>query len=164
MMYDFNANEVFEMAIQIENNGAAFYRKAAGLQPDESNRKFLEKMAAMEDHHKSTFEAMKTSVTDTEKTGLVFDPDDEVATYLSAMVDSHKGEGSPAAADSSAMMVALVWFRRKLAGRFDEIGPSIIRLRTAALCEPVTRSQISSDSRIRCIPIVIPRVGMASSP
>ncbi|NIP32685.1 hypothetical protein GWO25_02155, partial [Candidatus Saccharibacteria bacterium] len=28
----FNADEIFEMAIRIENNGAAFYRKAASLQ------------------------------------------------------------------------------------------------------------------------------------
>jgi hypothetical protein len=31
MSYDFNAEEVFEMAIQIEANGAAFYRKAMAL-------------------------------------------------------------------------------------------------------------------------------------
>ena len=39
MAYDFNAAEVFDMAIQIEANGAAFYRKAAGLQKDSSDRK-----------------------------------------------------------------------------------------------------------------------------
>lgn len=32
MGYDFNAEEIFEMAVQIEKNGAAFYRKAASLQ------------------------------------------------------------------------------------------------------------------------------------
>lgn len=34
MFYDFNMEEVFEMAIQIEANGAAFYRKAAELQEE----------------------------------------------------------------------------------------------------------------------------------
>jgi hypothetical protein len=29
MSYDFNADDVFEMAEQIERNGAVFYRKAA---------------------------------------------------------------------------------------------------------------------------------------
>jgi rubrerythrin len=46
----FNADEIFEMAIRIENNGAAFYRKAAGLQSDTKNHKFLESLAKMEDH------------------------------------------------------------------------------------------------------------------
>ncbi len=30
MSYDFNADEIFEMAEQIEKNGAAFYRKMGG--------------------------------------------------------------------------------------------------------------------------------------
>ena len=29
MMYDFNADDIFEMAEQLERNGAAFYRNAA---------------------------------------------------------------------------------------------------------------------------------------
>ena len=29
MAFDFNADEIYEMAQQIERNGAAFYRKAA---------------------------------------------------------------------------------------------------------------------------------------
>ncbi|MBU1195303.1 MAG: hypothetical protein KKE62_15610 [Proteobacteria bacterium] len=37
MTYDFNAAEAFEMAIQIEKNGAAFYRKAASLQKEGSD-------------------------------------------------------------------------------------------------------------------------------
>ena len=59
MAYDFNANEVFEMAIRIEENGAAFYRKAAELQSDESNQDFLRKLAAMEDAHKVSFNEMQ---------------------------------------------------------------------------------------------------------
>jgi rubrerythrin len=55
----FNADEIFEMAIRIENNGAAFYRKAAGLQSDTKNQKFLESLANMEDQHKRIFTEMK---------------------------------------------------------------------------------------------------------
>ncbi len=95
MAYDFNVEEVFEMAIQIEANGAAFYRKAAGMQTDESDRRFLETLALMEDRHKAGFQEMKQFVADSEKTPTVFDPDDEQGLYLKAMADFHGGEGSP---------------------------------------------------------------------
>jgi len=39
----FNADEIFEMAIRIEKNGAAFYQKAEGLQADAKNQKFQKK-------------------------------------------------------------------------------------------------------------------------
>lgn len=100
MMYDFNAAEVFKMAVRIEEGGAAFYRKAAQLQTDEANKKFLEKMAAMEDTHKSSFLKMSADVTEAEKTEQVFDPNGEAEMYLAAMADTHGGEGSPTAADA----------------------------------------------------------------
>ena len=100
MVIGFNADEVLEMAIRIEENGAAFYRKAAGLQSDAKNRDFLEKLAAMEDGHKAIFVEMRKTLTGKEKGGKVFDPQDELSLYLSAMADAHRGEGSPSAADS----------------------------------------------------------------
>lgn len=93
--YDFNAKEVFEMAVQIEKNGAAFYRKAASLQGDEENKTFLETLAKMEDRHQSDFEKMMTDLTDKEKSQTVFDPEEELFLYLKAMADAHGGEGSP---------------------------------------------------------------------
>ncbi|MDY6792718.1 MAG: ferritin family protein [Thermodesulfobacteriota bacterium] len=100
MAYDFNAAEIFEVAIRIEENGAAFYRKAAQLQADASNQDFLGKLASMEDVHKVTFVEMKDRITEAEKSQTVFDPHGELSLYLSSMADSHGGEGSPAAADS----------------------------------------------------------------
>ncbi len=47
----FNADEVFDMAVRIETNGAEFYRKAASLQEDEENSNFLNGLARMEDRH-----------------------------------------------------------------------------------------------------------------
>lgn len=100
MMYDFNAAEVFKVAVRIEENGARFYRKAAELQSDPENKKFLEQLAAMEDTHKSTFLKMNENVSGAEKTELVFDPEGEAEKYLAAMADTHGGEGSPSAADA----------------------------------------------------------------
>lgn len=95
MAYDFNSEEAFEMAIQIERNGAAFYRKAASLQKEAANKKFLETIARMEDRHMAGFEEMKSAIADIEKTQTVFDPKDELFLYLKAMADAHGGEGDP---------------------------------------------------------------------
>lgn len=100
MAYDFNLDEVFEMAIQIEANGANFYKKAAGFQQDPADKEFLEKLARMEEKHKKTFEDMRQEVSDTEKQQTVFDPANELSMYLKAMADSHGGEGNPDIADS----------------------------------------------------------------
>ena len=96
----FNADEIFEMAIRIENNGAAFYRKAASLQSDTKNQKFLEGLANMEDQHQKIFTEMRTTLTQKDKDPKVFDPYDEVSQYLTAMADTMGGEGSPSVADS----------------------------------------------------------------
>ena len=96
----FNADEVFEMAVRIENNGAAFYRKAAGLQSDIKNQKFLEGLANMEDRHEKIFTDMRTTLTEKDKEPKVFDPFDEVSQYLAAMADTMGGEGSPSVADA----------------------------------------------------------------
>ncbi len=96
----FNADEVFEMAVRIEKNGAAFYRKAAGLQSDIKNQKFLEGLANMEDRHEKIFTDMRTTLTEKDKGPKVFDPFDEVSQYLAAMADTMGGEGSPSVADA----------------------------------------------------------------
>ncbi len=71
MAYDYNAEEAFEMAIQIEKSGAAFYRKAASLQDKEADKIFLENIAKMEDRHQAGFEEMKSALSDMEKKHVV---------------------------------------------------------------------------------------------
>ncbi|MHC4727254.1 MAG: ferritin family protein [Planctomycetota bacterium] len=83
----FNADEVFEMAEQIERNGAKFYRAAAEKFPEVSQ--FLLELAAWEDKHEKTFAAMHTELAGTEAEPLVFDPDDQAQLYLRAMADEH---------------------------------------------------------------------------
>ncbi len=85
-MITFNADEVFEMAEQIERNGAAFYRKAAqGAAGDIAAR--LEELAAMEDDHERTFHEIRTDLAAEGKLLRGFDPEGESARYLAAMVD-----------------------------------------------------------------------------
>lgn len=96
MSVRFNAEEVLNMGIKIEENGAAFYRKAASLQSSQDNRRFLENLASMEDEHKRIFTQMKDSVSPDEQAEQAYDPYDETALYLDAMADAHGGEGTPA--------------------------------------------------------------------
>jgi rubrerythrin len=100
MSLRFSADEIFEMAIQIEVNGAVFYRKAAGMQGAGRSADFLLKLAVMEDGHKKTFEKMRQELTAPEKEVTTYDPLEEASLYLAAMADGHGGEGSPAAAGS----------------------------------------------------------------
>ena len=83
----FNANEVFEMAEQIERNGGKFYRAAADKFPDLSE--LLLELASMEDEHEKTFKVMRTELTGTEENPPVFDPDGEAQLYLRVMADEH---------------------------------------------------------------------------
>ncbi len=83
----FNADEVFEMAEQIERNGARFYRAAAEKFP--ALRDALLDLAAMEDDHEKTFAAMRGQLSTSEQVPPVFDPDGEAQMYLRAMADGH---------------------------------------------------------------------------
>ncbi|HRS71257.1 MAG TPA: ferritin family protein, partial [Anaerohalosphaeraceae bacterium] len=59
MAITFNADEIFEMAEEIERNGAAFYREAAAKASREDIKKMLLDLAAMEEGHEQTFAQMR---------------------------------------------------------------------------------------------------------
>ena len=93
MSITFNADEIFEMAEQIERNGAKFYREAAGNASDADVKEMLLNMAAMEDGHQKTFAQMRKELSEAEKESNVFDPNNEAAQYLQTMADFHGTEG-----------------------------------------------------------------------
>jgi len=88
MSYDFNADEVFEIAEQIERNGAKFYRTAAENIPDENNKKLLLNLAGMEDEHEQTFKTLRGELGRDEKVLTTFDPDGESEGYLRSLADT----------------------------------------------------------------------------
>jgi len=88
MSYDFNADEIFEMAEQIERNGASFYRKSAELIADPAAKKLLLDIAAMEDEHEKTFADLRAGLSEKEKVTTVFDPEGEISLYLRALADT----------------------------------------------------------------------------
>jgi rubrerythrin len=83
----FNADEIYEMAEQIERNGAAFYRRSAECVSDPEFQKMFHELALMEDEHEKTFAAMRSDLTDQERQATVFDPDGEAPFYLRAIAD-----------------------------------------------------------------------------
>ena len=93
MSITFNVDEIFEMAEEIERNGAKFYREAAGNAKDKTIQKMFTELAAMEDGHLRTFQQMRQGLSDQEKGGTTFDPDNEAALYLQAMADTKGFEG-----------------------------------------------------------------------
>jgi rubrerythrin len=89
MSIQFNADEIFEMAEQIERNGAKFYRKAAEGFEDSGTRDTLLNLASWEDQHLKIFSDMRASLPDKDRGWEMFDPEGQAALYLRAMADGH---------------------------------------------------------------------------
>ncbi|MHC4553062.1 MAG: ferritin family protein [Planctomycetota bacterium] len=89
----FNADEIFEMAEEIERNGAKFYRQAAEKTSDDAIKSMMLELAAMEDGHELTFAAMRKELSAEEKEYTTYDPDNEVAQYLKTVAGFHGTEG-----------------------------------------------------------------------
>jgi rubrerythrin len=88
MSYDFNANDILQMAEQIERNGATFYRNSAEKVQEPSAKDLLLGLAEMEDEHERTFAGLRARLTADEQATTVFDPQNESALYLKALADS----------------------------------------------------------------------------
>jgi rubrerythrin len=89
MSFEFNADEILEMAEHIERNGARFYRKAAELVKDAAISTLLQDLAAWEDGHERAFASMRAELVPQERQPKVFDPEHETSMYLRAMADGH---------------------------------------------------------------------------
>ena len=89
MSFEFNADEILEMAQHIERNGARFYRRAAELLEEAAIRKLLEDLAVWEDGHERVFATMRADLAQQEREPRVFDPEHETSMYLRAMADGH---------------------------------------------------------------------------
>jgi rubrerythrin len=87
MGHDFNVDEIFQMAEQIERNGAKFYRDAADSISDESAKQLLLDLAKMEDEHLILFEHFRSDLSGADVEVTIFDPDGEAEQYLRALAD-----------------------------------------------------------------------------
>lgn len=89
MGINFNSDEIFEIAGQIERNGAAFYRKSAEQASNSSINQLLLQLASDEDKHEKIFASMRSALTDKEKEPTIFDSGNEDVLYLRAFADGH---------------------------------------------------------------------------
>jgi len=89
----FKAEEIFQLAEQVEKNGVKFYRRAAYLHPD--HRGFLEELAEMEVEHAQKFVELRQTLSSVEKGSAGFDPDQEAKLFLQTLAATHGGEGDP---------------------------------------------------------------------
>ena len=89
MKLEFSAEEIFEMAMQIERNGAQFYRKASEgkLAQEDQVKKLLLDLSGMEVQHEKVFSSLAKELTAQERAPMVFDPDNELGLYLKALAD-----------------------------------------------------------------------------
>ncbi len=83
----FNADEIFEIAVKIEENGADFYRRASERFSDPKTKKLLSDLSDMENQHKLIFTAIRNELAAQEKKNVVFDPENQTKEYLRAMAD-----------------------------------------------------------------------------
>jgi rubrerythrin len=88
MAFDFNARDIFEMAKEIERNGASFYTEAAKNVEKNEQKDLLLDLARMEEEHEETFKRMEQKLTEKEQTETVFDPENEAFQYLKALADT----------------------------------------------------------------------------
>ena len=87
MTYDFNVDEIFEMAEQIERNGAKFYRELAEGSPKGDVQNLFLQFAEMEEGHEKIFISMREELSVKDKESTVFDPEGESAQYLRSLAD-----------------------------------------------------------------------------
>lgn len=87
MGFDFNADDIFEIACQIERNGADFYRQMSKKISFEPVRKMLRDFVAMEEAHEKVFNFMRMELTEQDQRATVFDPEEETVLYLRALAD-----------------------------------------------------------------------------
>ena len=88
MSITFNADEVFEMGMDIEKNGEAYYKKAAELATDPNIKKAFTYLAGEEKKHWETFKELREALPPKSSSPTVIDPDGLESLYLDALVKS----------------------------------------------------------------------------
>jgi rubrerythrin len=89
MSYYFNADEIFQIGVQIERNGKAFYEAAAERAAEPAVQSLCRELATWESKHVELFETLRGNLPPEAREGSAFDPNSEEGSYLKATADSH---------------------------------------------------------------------------
>ncbi len=83
------ADDVFAMAVRIEENGHAFYAGAAQKAQDPEVKKLFEELAEMEAGHIVAFKSLRSDLPGCFPADAVWDPEGLGESYLQAAADTH---------------------------------------------------------------------------
>lgn len=89
MSYYMSIDEVYQVGVEIEKNGRAFYQAAARATSDPEVKTLCEELAAWETKHVELFENLRRELPEGAREGAAFDPAAEERQYLKATADSH---------------------------------------------------------------------------
>lgn len=84
----FNADEIFEMGMDVEKNGEAYYKRAAELVKDKKIKEVLLMLMREEQEHYKTFKKLRDSLPPKSSLPTVGDPENQENLYLDALVKS----------------------------------------------------------------------------
>jgi rubrerythrin len=85
----FNFHEVYEMGLQIEQNGLAFYRRFSQNVTDNSAKILLKGLADWEEKHAKQFKKLRDEEAIKRPSVGKVDVDSDAAAYLRSLADSH---------------------------------------------------------------------------
>lgn len=85
----FNADEIFQIGLQIESNGKAFYAAVAQNSSDPMVKELFESLSKWESEHVQLFEGLRQGLPEAARRGGSFDPGQELLQYIEATADSH---------------------------------------------------------------------------
>jgi len=83
------ADDVFSMAVRIEENGHAFYEGVAKKTKKADVKRLFEALAVMEEGHIRVFKSLRTTIPATLLEPRVWDPEGLAESYLQATADTH---------------------------------------------------------------------------
>jgi rubrerythrin len=89
MSLGFNAREIYDMGVQIEQNGKSFYEAAAKKSSNAFVRELFKELSAWEARHVKLFEKLRDELPANAGPAVIHDPDGEAEQYLQATADSH---------------------------------------------------------------------------
>ena len=83
------AEDVFTMAIRIEENGYAFYASAAARAENRQIKTLLDSLAQMEQGHAEIFKGLRRELPGSFPADAIWDPEGLAESYLQATADTH---------------------------------------------------------------------------
>ena len=99
MSISYNADEVFQIGMDVELNGKAFYEAAAAVCKEPDARAMMETLAGQEAKHYQVFSEMRQRLPAEAQPESVCDPDAQMQAYLQALADSRVFTSETQAAD-----------------------------------------------------------------